>query len=79
MNELVLLSPSHIITVALCITAIIYLPKFFVNSSDAAKKYLAYSIIFLLLLNQVMDFYREACSIRGRPRGGSGKKTLKAT
>jgi len=59
MNELILLSPSHLITVALSFAAIIFVPKFFVHSSEAAKKYLAYSIIFLLLLNQVMDFYRE--------------------
>ena len=59
MNQLVLLSPSHIITVCLSFAAIIYIPKLFRGSSDNAKKFLAYSIIFLLLVNQVMDFYRE--------------------
>ena len=59
MNQLVLLSPSHLITVCLSIAAIIYIPKFFKDSSDGAKKLLMYLIIFLLLVNQVMDFYRE--------------------
>ena len=59
MNELILLSPSHIITVTLCLAAVIYIPKLFENSSDVTKKYFAYSIISLLLLNQAMDFYRE--------------------
>ena len=59
MNQLVLLSTSHIITVCLSLAAIVYIPRFFRNSSDNAKKFLAYLIIFLLLVNQVMDFYRE--------------------
>ena len=59
MNQLVLLSPSHIITVCLSLAAIVYIPRLFRDSSDNVKKFLAYLIIFLLLVNQVMDFYRE--------------------
>ena len=59
MNQLVLLSPSHVITVCLSLAAIIFIPRFFRDSSDNVKKLLAYLIIFLLLVNQVMDFYRE--------------------
>ena len=59
MNELVLLSPSHIISVSLCLLVIIFIPKYFVNKSQKHKKALMYFIIFLLLINQVMDFYRE--------------------
>ncbi|MEK9977274.1 MAG: TIGR02206 family membrane protein, partial [Gammaproteobacteria bacterium] len=59
MNQLVLLSPSHIITVCLSLAAIVYIPRLFKDSSDKAKRFLAYLIIFLLLVNQVMDFYRE--------------------
>lgn len=59
MNELNLLSASHIVTVLLCITAIIAVPKCFKHSSDKNKKYLSFLIIFLLLINQGMDFYRE--------------------
>ena len=59
MNQLVLLSPSHIITVCLSLAAIIYIPRLFRDSSDNVKKSLEYLIIFLLLINQAMDFYRE--------------------
>ena len=44
MNQLALLSPSHLITVCLSIAAIIYIPKFFKDSSDEAKKLLMYQI-----------------------------------
>ena len=69
MNELSLLSPSHIVTVLLCITIIIAVPKYFKNSSDKNKKYLSFLIIFLLLINQGMDFYREGI-ISGRWQDG---------
>jgi len=59
MNELVLLSPSHLISVSLSLLVIIFIPKYFVNKSQKHKKALMYFIIFLLLINQVMDFYRE--------------------
>ena len=59
MNELILLSPSHIITVFFSLLAIIYIPKYFESSTYKAKETLRYSIIFLLLINQAMDFYRE--------------------
>ena len=59
MNELILLSPSHIITVLLSLLAIIYVPKCFESSSNKTKEILKYAIIFLLLINQGMDFYRE--------------------
>ena len=59
MNELILLSPSHIITVLLSLLAIIYVPKYFESSSNKTKEILKYAIIFLLLINQGMDFYRE--------------------
>ena len=56
MNELILLSPSHIITVLLSLLAIIYVPKYFKSSANKTKEILKYAIIFLLLINQVMDF-----------------------
>ena len=63
MNELILLSPSHLITVLLCILAIVFVPKYFENSSDKSKKIFSYLIILLLLINQAMDFYREGILI----------------
>ena len=59
MNELNLLSLSHITTVVICILAIIYVPRYFVNRPAHSKKNLSYAITFLLIVNQVMDFYRE--------------------
>jgi hypothetical protein len=59
MNELILLSTSHIITVLLCILAIIFIPKYFKLTNEMAQKNLRFVIIFLLLVNQAMDFYRE--------------------
>src|SRR6056300_781650 len=59
MNELVLLSASHITSVLLSLLAIIFIPKYFVNKSHKDKKSLMNFIIFVLLINQGMDFYRE--------------------
>lgn len=59
MNELNILSTSHLIITTLCFLVIIFLPRLFVNSSEEAKKTLMYSIIFLICVNQGMDLYRE--------------------
>ncbi|MDE0790041.1 MAG: TIGR02206 family membrane protein [Woeseiaceae bacterium] len=59
MSPFNLLSPSHIIVCIMCFVAIVYIPKYFKNSTDTAKLLLSYSIIFLMLINQGMDFYRE--------------------
>jgi hypothetical integral membrane protein (TIGR02206 family) len=59
MSDLNLLSPSHIMVCILCFAGIIYIPKFFKNSSDLIKSNLVYSIIFLMIVNQGMDLYRE--------------------
>ena len=69
MNALNLMSMSHIITVVACIASIILVPKYFKNSSDKNKKLLSHFIIFLLLVNQVMDFYREGF-VSGRWQDG---------
>jgi hypothetical integral membrane protein (TIGR02206 family) len=58
-NELILLSFSHIFIVLICITSIIFIPKFFKYSSSATHSSLAYFIISLILVNQGMDLYRE--------------------
>ena len=63
------MSMSHFITVALCISFIIIVPQLFKNSSYKNKKLFSYLIIFLLLINQVMDFYREGI-ISGRWQDG---------
>ena len=59
MNALNILGPSHIFSVVLSVLCIILVPKYFVKSSDKAKQILASLIIITLLINQVMDFYRE--------------------
>ena len=59
MNELVLLSPSHVISVLLSLFIIVFVPKYFANKSLKHKKNLMNFIIFVLLINQGMDFYRE--------------------
>ena len=53
MNELILLSPSHLITVLLCILAIVFVPKYFENSSDKSKKNFSYLLVFL----KIIKFY----------------------
>ena len=59
MEPLNLLTFSHISIVLICILGILFIPKFFVNSSKLAKDRLAYVIIFFILINQGMDLYRE--------------------
>jgi hypothetical integral membrane protein (TIGR02206 family) len=59
MNDLNILSVSHITIVTLCLLGIVYIPKYFENSSKSTHKLLAYVIIFFIAINQGMDFYRE--------------------
>ena len=59
MNELNLLSSTHLIIVSMCIVGIIYIPKYFKHSSKAAHKKLAFMIILFIAINQGMDLYRE--------------------
>ena len=59
MQPLNLLSLSHILIVLFCLFGILYIPKLFINRSEFAKKSLSYAIIFLILVNQGMDLYRE--------------------
>ena len=59
MNELNLLSFSHIFVVFLCVAAIVFIPKLFKNSLPSSQTNLAYFIIALILINQGMDLYRE--------------------
>ena len=59
MTELNLLSISHIIIVVTCLLGILYIPKYFENSSKSTHQLLAYGIIFFIAINQGMDFYRE--------------------
>ena len=59
MTPLSLFSYSHIAFTTACILVIIFLPRFFVNSSDSSKNLLVMSIIVLIMVNQGMDLYRE--------------------
>ena len=59
MNELYLLSTSHLVTIIICIASIVYIPKLFKDSSESAQSRLAYAIICIILINQSMDLYRE--------------------
>ena len=59
MNDLVLMSASHITTVILSILSIILIPKYFANKSLVHQNFLMNFIIFVLIVNQGMDFYRE--------------------
>ena len=59
MEPLSLLSLSHILIVSACFAGILAIPKLFINKSKNAQKILALSIIFLILVNQSMDLYRE--------------------
>ena len=59
MTPLSLLSFSHIAFTAVCFLVIIFLPRFFVNSSDSSKNLLVMAIIVLIMVNQGMDLYRE--------------------
>jgi hypothetical integral membrane protein (TIGR02206 family) len=59
MNDLNILSVSHITIVTFCLLGIIYIPKYFENSSKSTHQLLAYGIIFFIAINQGMDLYRE--------------------
>jgi hypothetical integral membrane protein (TIGR02206 family) len=59
MNALNIMGPSHIFIVCLSILSIIFSPRYFKKSSRNSKKIFAATIIIFLLINQIMDFYRE--------------------
>ena len=59
MTDLHLFSLSHVVTVILCISGIIFIPKYFKDSSQNTHQLLAYSIMFFIFINQSMDLYRE--------------------
>ena len=59
MESLNLLGLTHLSIVSMCILGILYIPKFFINSSEKAKTNLAYTIILLIMVNQSMDLYFE--------------------
>ena len=63
MVELDVLGLSHILTVILSISSIILIPKYLKDTSFKVKNSFKYLIIFLLLINQIMDFYREGVAI----------------
>ena len=63
MVELDVLGLSHILTVILSISSIILIPKYLKDTSFKVKNSFKYLIIFLLLINQIMDFYREGIAI----------------
>jgi hypothetical integral membrane protein (TIGR02206 family) len=63
MVELDVLGLSHILTVILSISSIILIPKYLKDTSFKVKNSFKYLIIFLLLINQIMDFYREGITI----------------
>tara|TARA_B100000941_G_scaffold180491_1_gene129460 strand:- start:857 stop:1546 length:690 start_codon:yes stop_codon:yes gene_type:complete len=53
------LSTSHIFAVLITVALIVLLPKFFENKSVEIKNILIFSIITLMLINHLMDFYYE--------------------
>ena len=53
------LSTSHIFAVLITVALIVLLPKLFENKSVETKNILILSIITLMLINHVMDFYYE--------------------
>ena len=63
MVELNVLGLSHILTILLSISSIILIPKYLKETSFKIKNAFKYLIIFLLLINQIMDFYREGVAI----------------
>ena len=63
MVELDVLGLSHILTVLVSISSIILIPKYLKDTSFKVKNAFKYLIIFLLLINQIMDFYREGIAI----------------
>ena len=63
MVELDVLGLSHILTVLVSISSIILIPKYLKDTSFKVKNAFKYLVIFLLLINQIMDFYREGVAI----------------
>lgn len=56
-------SPSHIIFTIICIALIVFLPRLFLKKDDKNKSFLIIGIIFLIFINQGMDFFREGYAL----------------
>ncbi len=59
MAEFTPLSFSHLIIATITIALIVFLPYFFIHKADRSKKTLIITLISLMIINHVMDFYYE--------------------
>ncbi len=58
-EELNLLSISHILTVITCFGFAILFPRLLKNSTEKKLDLFKYSIVSLIILNQIIDFFKE--------------------
>ncbi len=57
MAEFTPLSFSHLIIATITIALIVFLPYFYIHKADRSKKTLIITLISLMIINHVMDFY----------------------
>ena len=59
MAEFTPLSFSHLIIATITIALIVFLPYFYIHKPDRSKKTLIITLILLMIINHIMDFYYE--------------------
>ena len=59
-NELELISLSHFLSTLVCILVIIYLPRYFISSSESKKNIFKIALLCLIMINDGFDFYKTA-------------------
>ena len=65
-SELNLLAPSHLLTLLFCILVIVYVPKFFVGSTEKTIQILRYVLAFLMISHELVDPFFKV-SVRDYP------------
>ena len=63
MQPLNLLSLSHFLSTLICILVIIYLPRYFITSTESKKNIFKLALLFLVIINDGFDFYHYICVI----------------
>ena len=57
-NPFELISTSHFVSVALCVSLIVFIPRLFVGKNEVLLRQLKLTLVLLILSFQIIDFFK---------------------
>ena len=57
-NPFELMSSSHFVSVVLCVSLIVFIPRLFVGKNEASLRQLKLTLVLLILSFQIIDFHK---------------------